>query len=498
MIDIMDRLEVKKLKKEGLSNRKIAKRLGIDRETVVRILSEEKYEDYKLRVKKPSLLDPYTNTILNILSRNPDLTKKRIFEIIKDEGYPGGRTIVYDFIAKLPKNNNAVIRFEGLPGEYLQFDFGTISNPRLTNENLNRLFFFAARLKYSRTLYVEFCADQSLETLIRALLRCFEYIGGVVLVVVMDNIKTVVVGRKGNEIIWNKQFLAFAYEIGFKPEPCWPASPQQKGQAENLVGYVKRDFYAGRSFADTSDINRQAKLWIDRINSQANQATDIPAFELLEKERARLSPLKITASEYGLPLFVKVGPMSTVYVKGNFYSVPNAYIGKNLLVKLRADRIDIYDKCDLAASHERCFESKKRILVEEHYRSTLERKPRGRVMFARERIRELGAEAEEYLTELVFSNQRWESHISRLYELLKTYGKEKTIVAIRNCLLSNLIGAEYIEATLSMQEYIPNESTPGQPNDPLISSPSPNMKSIPCELKAYEVFAINLDSGDEQ
>jgi len=31
----MDRLEVKKLKTEGLSNMKIAKRLGINRETVL-------------------------------------------------------------------------------------------------------------------------------------------------------------------------------------------------------------------------------------------------------------------------------------------------------------------------------------------------------------------------------------------------------------------------------------------------------------------------------
>jgi transposase len=234
MIDIMDRLEVRKLKKEGLSNVKIAKRLGINRETVARILTEEKYEDYKLSIKKPSILDPYKNRILNMLCRNPELTKKRIYEDIAGEGYPGGRTIVYEFINSLPKNIDAVIRFEGLPAEYLQFDFGTISNPNLLNEHPNRIFFFAARLKYSRTLYVEFCRDQSLETLIRALLRCFEYIGGVPLVVVMDNIKTVVAGRKGSEVIWNKQFLAFAYEIGFKPEPCWPASPQQKGQVENL------------------------------------------------------------------------------------------------------------------------------------------------------------------------------------------------------------------------------------------------------------------------
>lgn len=491
MIDIMDRLEVRRLKKEGLSNLKIAKRLGINRETVARILAEEKYENYHLTVKRPSILDPYKNTILNAQERNPDMTKKRIYEIIKDEGYPGGKTIVYDFINKLPKNSDAIIRFEGLPGEYLQFDFGTISNPRLTVEDLNRLLFFAARLKFSRTLYVEFCRDQTLETLIRALLRCFEYIGGVPLVVVMDNIKTVIVERRGSEIIWNKEFLAFAYEIGFKPEPCWPASPQQKGLAENLVGYVKRDFYAGRSFTDIPTINSQARLWIDGVNSQANQATGLPAFELLEKERGRFSPLKITADEYGFPLFVKVSPMSTVYVKGNFYSVPNSSIGRNLTVKLRAKRIDIYDNCEPIASHERCFDKKKRILVEEHYSSTLARKPRGRLMFAREQIRELGSEAQEYLTELVFSNRQWESHIWRLYELLKAYGKEKTLGAIRSCLSSDLIGVEYIEAMLSMD--LPEMKSGISTKFEDLLKPNPIDRSLAC----YEKFAIKLDGGDE-
>jgi transposase len=488
MIDIMDRLEVKKLKKEGLSNVKIAKRLGINRETVARVLLEEKYNDYKLSVRKPSKLDPYKNRILNILARTPELTKKRIYERIKDEGYPGGRTIVYDFIASLPKDIDAVIRFEGLAGEYLQFDFGTISNPKLADKHPNRIFFFAARLKYSRTIYVEFCCDQSFETLIRALLRCFEYIGGVPLVVIMDNMKTVVAGRNGSEIIWNKQFLAFAYEIGFKPEVCWPASPQQKGLAENLVGYVKRDFYCGRSFANISELNIQVKLWMDRINSQANQATKTPAFRLLEKEKDRLSPLKISADDYGLPIFVRVSPMSTVCIRGNFYSVPNKYINKNLTVKLRADRVDIYDKCELVASHGRCFEKKKRILIEEHFTPSLARKPRGNIMFKRERIRELGIIAEEYLTELLFSNRLWESHTAKLYDLLRAYGEEKTLSAIKSCLSSNLIGAEYIEATLLMESEI----------EILVDA---NFRSIPQDssgrsLKDYEAFAIKLDGGE--
>jgi hypothetical protein len=228
---------------------------------------------------------------------------------------------------------------------------------------------------------------------------------------------------------------------------------------------------------------------MDRVNSQANQATNAPAYELLEKERIRLSPLRVSADDYGLPIFVKVSPMSTVYVKSNFYSVPNTCINKNLTVKLRADLVDIYDKCELVASHKRCFEKKRRILLEEHFAPTLARKPRGNIMFKRERIRELGMEAEEYLTELVFSNYQWEGHIFKLYEMLKTYGREKTLSAISSCLSSDLIGAEYVEATLVMDEHEMEI-----PIDANFRSIPPN--SFGRNLKDYEAFAIKLDGGE--
>ncbi len=73
------------------------------------------------------------------------------------------------------------LRFEGMPGEFLQIDWGEVREMGFTKagvENHTRNF-FAARLKYSRYMYVSFHTDMREETLLRCLIGCFTTIGGV-------------------------------------------------------------------------------------------------------------------------------------------------------------------------------------------------------------------------------------------------------------------------------------------------------------------------------
>src|SRR4030095_6340519 len=69
-----------------------------------------------------------------------------------------------------------VIRFEGLPGEFLQVDSGDV-RLRIAG-GLERRVFLAARLKYSRTVAVRWRCDMTLETLLRGLLEIATELGG--------------------------------------------------------------------------------------------------------------------------------------------------------------------------------------------------------------------------------------------------------------------------------------------------------------------------------
>jgi len=144
------------------------------------------------------------------------------------EAIDGSQNLQFRQELKITKQK-AIWRFEGLPGEYLQVDWGEKRNFPFTMIPQETRYCFVGRLKYSRFLYAEFQDNMRYETFIRCLIRCLESLGGIPWVLVFDNMGTVTKGRNedGNPI-WNPKFRQFASEIGFHPEVCAPYSPNQK------------------------------------------------------------------------------------------------------------------------------------------------------------------------------------------------------------------------------------------------------------------------------
>jgi len=133
------------------------------------------------------------------------------------------------------------IRFEGLPGEYLQVDWGEIRHFPFTHQPSGRRYFLACRLKYSRWVWVRFTTDMRQETLFRGLVDCFCALGFVPWVLVFDNMKTVTIGRDDQEQpIWHRSLLQLAAEFDFHPVACWPESGnigrQERMAAEQVQG----------------------------------------------------------------------------------------------------------------------------------------------------------------------------------------------------------------------------------------------------------------------
>ena len=218
MIDAMDRSAVKALRKRGRSYRQIANELGCDKKTVMRILQAPVEQRYK-RVGSGSQVDAYRQQILDWLE--DEVPIERMLEIVQneEEPYTGSRSVFFKRVKKLRdewelKRSEKFIRFEGLPAEYAQVDWGEVRDFPFLREQGAVRYFFAARLKFSRFVFVRFTRDMKLETLIRSMLMAFEAFGGVPFVCVFDNMKTVTTGRdeKGRPI-WQKTFFKFMNEV---------------------------------------------------------------------------------------------------------------------------------------------------------------------------------------------------------------------------------------------------------------------------------------------
>lgn len=196
---------------------------------------------------------------------------RRLQEILRRArlaGYDGGKSALYGLVKGVrPTKTKLVTRFEGLPGEFSQHDFGRVRIKYLDGSE-ETVRFFASRLKYSRWSEVDLVENEQTETLVRTLCSHFEGFGGVPLLAVFDRPKTVALKwRKDGTITdYNPVFAQAVFEMGVGVEVCWPYSPQQKGSVENLVGWVKGSFFKCRTFRDRHDLVDQLSQWKRVVN----------------------------------------------------------------------------------------------------------------------------------------------------------------------------------------------------------------------------------------
>jgi len=125
---------------EGVSIRALARRLGSSRNTIRAILKKHKARrdegpdgpaQQRKRLPKESKLDTYLPKIRQTLEAFPDITGQRLFEILQEQGYDGGISILRERLQTLrPKPKcEPIVRFETEPGEQGQMDSQPLCDP---------------------------------------------------------------------------------------------------------------------------------------------------------------------------------------------------------------------------------------------------------------------------------------------------------------------------------------------------------------------------------
>jgi len=339
----MERSTVHLLHKRGKSLRRIANELGRSKSTIARALSQPVDLQPHSR-QRTSNVDPFREQIAEWLKQG--LSGVRMLELARDDAehpYRGGSSVWRAALRRERLNGlhkqavaDVPIRFEGLPGEYLQVDWGEIRHFPFTQQKPVTRYFLACRLKFSRWTWVIFTDNMRQETLFRGLVACFNALGFVPWVLVFDNMKTVTIGRDEHaQPIWHRSLLQLAAEFDFHPEACWPASGNQKGSVESLVKFVKINFLAGRLFIDDADLQAQCVEWQESDNTtRPSQATDVTPASRLVEEVAKGYPLPSTATDYGFAEPGRVSSGALLAALGNSYSVPIEHVGAPVTVRV--------------------------------------------------------------------------------------------------------------------------------------------------------------------
>jgi transposase len=464
MLSMLDRHAVQKLLQAGLTLGAVARQLGVSRRTIRRIKREAPVTSTGpagARVGRPGVPDTVRERVTALLTEEPGLPPGEVWRRLRDEGRPLGLSTLYRLLTQVRATLPAdlLVRFEGVAGEFAQFDFGEVS-VRLTDDTRRVVHFAAYRLKYSRWMHVVLVPNERVEALVRSLLASFEASGGVPLRVVFDNPKTVVLRHEDGRPVWNATLGPVALDYGFAIELCTPHQPQQKGAVENLVGFVKRSFFRARRFQDLEeDLPTQLAAWLGEVNTvRPNRATkEIPAARLVA-EQARLTPLAVPPAAYGLRYPVTVGPTAMVTHQGIRYAMPAAACGLPATLWLYPERVKVVTAGSRHTAVHPRFPAVGTVSYLPGQRAAQLAAVAGarkRLYFMRERLLELGPVGEAYLTELIHQRPHtWKGDVERLFALLEEVGDDACRVLLQRALFQRLFGAEYVVRLAARQAEV--------------------------------------------
>lgn len=456
--------DVLRAREGGLTAACIRARYGVSPRSQRRFAHEEipfAMNDHDLRqarhVGRPTeLTEPFQRHIRAMLAAEPTLPGAEVLRRLRtDHGYSAGKNPVYAFLPSVrPPKPPAppIVRFEGVAGEFGQFDFGKLT-VRYLDGSTEELTFFAGRLKFSRALHVLLVAGETTEAFLTGLEACGRVWGGLPQRLVPDNTKAAVLTRKrdaatGEEAITiNLHLASFAREVGVLVEPTAPYAGNQKGSVENLIGFVKEGFLLARRFRHRADLETQLGEWLTYANEERPcDATRVPPAARLAEERPRLHPLPAWPDGFGRTFSALVRPDARVHFQGYQYSTPAAWQGQTVTVKLHR-AVVVLSYHGERVRHDRLPANGRYSLLPEH-RAPLFLKPRGEIMAKRQILMDLCPAGEAFFTELVHRRPlSWrQEDLPVVWELFEEVGEARLQEAFAACVGQGAIGGEYLQA----------------------------------------------------
>lgn len=381
-IDIMDLRQLIQLKRKGLSNRKVAKALGVSRNTVnAYVQAFEKHErtyeqleglsDGELAGLFPQAdakdgqryeqLAGYFPTFGKEL-RKTGCTLQTLWRHYLEDHPDGYRyTQFVHYFNQWNDKTKASGILHHKAGQKLFMDFAgkTLSWVDRNTGEVQPVQVFVAILPASQYTYVQATASQKREDLVRAVTDCKSWLGGVTKAIVGDNMKAVVSkGHKYAPLI-NKTLKDLALHYGCVIDPTRPYHPKDKALVEGAVRLVYQRIYyplSGRTFFSLDELNQAiCELLVSYNDYRFHNRATTRRQQFLEFEQPALDPLPPTPYQLRYYKRAKVQKISHIYlgVDKNYYSVPHRYVGRHVEVQYTAGVVEIFYDGERIAHHKR-------------------------------------------------------------------------------------------------------------------------------------------------
>jgi len=347
-------LDILILHRKGLSQRKIARKLGISRNTVKKYIDNQGYpEGEQKKRKRKSLLDPFTDTITALLDEDNEYQATWIYDRLCTMGFTGSYEIVKRKAHQIKAEHQriAYMRFETEPGYQAQVDFGEFQVAH-ANGTIKKLYQFSMILGYSRKPYGELIERCDLPTFLDCHIRAFEYFGGVPDEILYDRMKNVFIGKLAGKNRFNDTLMGFALHYGFKPEVAPAYAAWVKGKVERPYHFIREGFWRGYGFTCLKTANRDLLTWLQQKDERIHGTTHEVVSLRFAREKPHLNVLPLRAFDTSYRVYRKVSKDCTVRFEGNSYVVPHTLVGTSIVLRVKDSSMRIFNDDRLIVTYE--------------------------------------------------------------------------------------------------------------------------------------------------
>lgn len=358
--------------RERLTKRQIARRLGLSRTTVIRLLALAEPPTY-VRAPAGSLVDPYKDEIAALLGAEPSIAATVVAERIRRSGYAGGVTILKEHLASVRPGFLAARAFQRtsyLAGEIVQLDWWHTGVQIPVGKGATRQAFgLVATLPHSGAHAVVFMLGLTMGDFLAALPACLTRLGGVPEKAVVDNDSSIVVPHSRPRQL-HPDVAALFGALHLRPVILRPRRPTSKGNVERTIDYLETSFLPARTFGSLADLQAQHDVWaVDIAFRRVLRRTQVRVADRWAVERRTLVALPKPLPDTDLRLEVRAGKDAFVRVAGIDYSVPPAFVGRRVAVRLGPTAVSLACEGTEIAQHRRSFVPADVVLAPAHGRA---------------------------------------------------------------------------------------------------------------------------------
>ncbi|MCA1697973.1 MAG: hypothetical protein LC790_03340 [Actinobacteria bacterium] len=310
----------------GVSIKELARRHGIDRNTVRRALRAEEPPRYR-RLPRASKLDPFKDEIHRLLQGDAKLPGVRVRELIEPLGFDGHKTIVDDYLREvrpLFRRARTYQRTVYRPGEICQFDLWEPSGPvSVGHGQTRRGWVVVACLGYSRAGAGALVFSKQAPDLLWGIGRCLWSLGGL-----------------PELLVWDREGALHAGEG--RPTDVYAAFCGQLAVA----------------------------------NARTHKTLRARPVDRLVEERRAMRPLPAREPDVDRRWVTRVAPDPYLRFDTNDYSLDPNLVGRRVEVRVSQREVVAVtlDTGELAARHERSFARQRAITALAHARALRERR----------------------------------------------------------------------------------------------------------------------------